>query len=251
MTDNRRIIAVFVLGALIATAAFIGMGVNAQDSPGAGEGGSDSITVSASGEASAEPDRAVINLAAEATSEDANEARESLASRVSSMREALRDAGLSDDRIRTTDFSIHERREPVRPVREGERPQTETTYVARHEFEIELGDLDRIGEIIDVAVSNGASQVSNVQYTLSEDRRRQVKSSALEDAMGNARSQAGTLAGSAGVGVGGVQSISTADVGVSPVQFQARALTEDAGGTQVETGPVTVTAQVTVEYGIN
>lgn len=246
MTDNRRIIAVFVLGALIASAAFIGMGVNAQDSPTVSGDDGNSITVSAGGEASAEPDKAVINLAAEATSRDANEARESLASRVSSMREALREAGLSDDQIRTTDFSIHERREPVRPT-EG-RPQ-ETTYVARHAFEIELGDLDRIGEIIDVAVGNGATQVSNVRYTLSEERRRQVKSSALEDAMSNARSQAGTLAGSAGVGVGGVQSISTADVGVSPVQFEAR-FASDAG-TDVETGPVTVTAQVTVEYGIN
>ncbi|MDY7082920.1 MAG: SIMPL domain-containing protein, partial [Halobacteria archaeon] len=208
------------------------------------------IQVSAGGQASAEPNKAVINLAAEATSPDPNRAREKLASQVSSMRQALENAGISEDQIRTTDFSINEQREPVRrPVEGGQPSKEEVTYVARHAFEIELSDLNRTGEIIDVAVSNGATQVSNVRYTLSEERRRQVKSEALRDAMENARSQANTLASSAGLSLGSVRSISTTDVSISPVRYQSATLSADAGGTSIETGPVSVNAQVNVVYG--
>lgn len=245
MTDNKKIIAVFVLGAMLASAAFVVMSVNAQD-PGDNNGSGNTIQVSANGQASAEPNKAVIHLGVETTSTEANEARERLASRVSNMRSALEDAGIDDDQIRTMDFNIYEQRDPRRPTQGT--GNEEVTYVARHAFEIELTDLDRIGEIIDTAVSNGATQVSNVQYTLSEERRRQVKSEALRDAVDNARSQAGTLAGSAGVSVGSVQSISTADTGVTPVRFQSAQLTSAAGDTQVETGPVTVNVNVNVVY---
>lgn len=249
MIDRKYVISVFVLGVLVASAVFVG--VSAQQSDGAGSGSGNTIHVSASGQASAEPDESVINVAVEVTSPDPNRARETLTSRVERMRSGLDDAGIGDDEIRTTDFSIHERRDVRRPPLPEEQEETEeVTYVARHGFEIELSNIDRTGEIIDVAVSSGATQVTNVRYTLSDERRRQVRSQALQDAMENARSQANTLAGSADVSVGGVRSISTADTGVTPVRFEARDLSAGAGGTRIETGPVTVNADVSVAYEI-
>jgi uncharacterized protein YggE len=68
------------------------------------------------------------------------------------------------------------------------------------------------------------------------------------------RSQADTIAGASGLQISGVRSVSTADSGVSPVQFEGRAYaTEDASGgarTSVSSGPVSVNAQVNVNYVI-
>jgi len=42
----------------------------------------------------------------------------------------------------------------------------------------------RVGELVDVAVANGATGVRNVEFTLSEESQSELRNQALEEAMG-------------------------------------------------------------------
>lgn len=246
---HRGILATLGVVLLVVTAGCAGS-LNPTDSANAQvQNGTDgqSISVAASGQAEATPDQAILRVAVVAEGNDANTVRQQLAENVSRMRQALTDANVSDDDIRTVAFNIDERYDRTENGREP------TGYRGIHAFEITLSDADRVGQIIDVAVSNGANQVDSVELTLSEERRREVRSAALRDAMGNARSNADVIAGEANLTISNVHSVSTGDLSFSPVRATVAEATTAAGdaSTNIESGPVTVVAQVEVVYNAN
>ena len=198
------------------------------------------ISVSASGQASAAPDTALVQVAVTASADTADAARQQVADRVDRMRSALRNASVADENVRTTAFRIEVERNPPDFEPEG--------FRAVHAFEVEVGP-DRAGEIIDVAVANGADQVQGVQFTLADETRQALRDQALRQAVERAQADADSIAAAAGVNVTGVQSISTAEPVLVP--FETR-LGEagDVAGTTLEPGPVTVTATVTATYRI-
>jgi hypothetical protein len=245
-----RPVAAVALAALLLTAGCLGT------ADGAGDAGEAQITnaqvdaqsdaatslqVSATGTVEADPDQAIVRVAVVETAEDAAVARSRLAENASSMREALAEMGIEDEQISTArydldrDYRSEDRRTP--------------RYRAVHAFQITLTDLDRVGEVIDTAVENGASQVDDVRYTLSEERRRDLREDALGEAMADARGQADVIAESADLTVTGVNRVSTTDVGYRPSP-QRVMLTAEAGNadTQIDRGTVSVTAQVVVVY---
>lgn len=202
------------------------------------------ITVDAAGQVEAEPDQAVLRVAVEATADGASTARERLAKNVSRMKSALAEIGVTDEQITTVHYDLDKRHR--RPTREGER--SEPQYRAMHAFEITLSDINKTGEVIDTAISNGATSVDNVQFTLSRETRLELRQQALQDAMANARTEANVIASSANLSITGVGSVSTVQVRVSPHREVALASAGGDGGTSIESGPVTVTAQVIVSY---
>ncbi len=247
---GTRTVAALALAALLVTAGCAGV-VDSEPSDGANTGGGAAasaaertVTVSASGQVSAQPDQAVLGLEVITTGEDVQTARQRLAANVSSMREALLAAGLNESQITTERYGIREdtieRRETGR-----------TVYRAAHGFSVTLSDLDTVGEVIDTAVANGANNVDGVRFTLSEGRRGELREDALANAMESARSQADVVAERANLTLVGVSSASTVDTGYTPYYAESAALTAgDAGGasTSVSGGPVTVNAEVQVAY---
>ncbi|WP_137284004.1 SIMPL domain-containing protein [Halorussus salinisoli] len=205
--------------------------------------GGETISVSATGQAEAEPDQAVLQVAVLARGDDANAVRTQLAENATQMREALRRVGIADDQIRTVSFRIDQE------YREEEGERRPAGFQGVHAFEITLSNVSRAGAVVDTAVANGADRVDNIELTLSEERRRQIRAEALRDAMENARTNADVIAESANLTIAGVHSAATGDQSFRPVR--AEALTADAegkAGTSIESGPVTVSAQVSVTY---
>ena len=244
---SRRLLATVGLALLLVTAGCAGTlnpaeSANAQaDQSNRTDRGGETISVSASGQAEADPDQAVLQVAVLASGDDANAVRERLAENATRMREALGNAGVTDDRIRTIQYSIDQQ------YREENGDRRPAGFRGIHAFEITLSNASRAGPVIDVAVSNGADQVQSVQLTLSDERRREVRAEALRNAMDNARADADIVAESANLSLSGVHTASTGDVGFSAVRAEALTAQADAG-TQIESGPVTVTAQVSVTY---
>lgn len=204
----------------------------------------ETIQVSDTGTAESEPDQAVINVAVTATGPDASTVRTRLADNASQLRGALTEAGITGDRIRTVRYDIGPER--VRPPSNDDEPRTR--YEGQHRFAIELSDLDRTGEIIDIAVSNGANTVENVQFTLSADRRQELRREALRDAVANARDQATTLAAAGDLEVTGVYRIQSGDGGFVPRYETVAAGGGDGGGTVIDQGPVTVRVRIDVTF---
>lgn len=243
----RRLFA--LIGALALTMTLVGAGVAVaglgSEAPAttAPSGASHTIEVSASGQASAQPDLGVLRVGVEATSDDPTVARTRVAENVSAVRSALEEMGIGTDQIRTVDYNLWEDREQRRA--DGEKPQT--TYRARHVLLIEVSDIDRLGAVIDASVDAGVTNIHDVRYTLSEETRRELRKEALSDAMQNARGQADTLADESDLQVTGVDTVSTSDVSFPRPRYEMAAA-DGGGGTAIETGSVTVSANVAVVY---
>lgn len=204
------------------------------------------IEVTAEGEATDEPDRATIRVAVTATGNDSAAVRDELAAGDESVRAALTDWGLDEDDIRTDRYDVRESYETR------ENPER-TKYQGVHRYAIELDDVDAVGEVIDVAVDAGADQVQRIEFGLSEAREREVRETAIENAMANAEDDATVLANSSGLELAGAYSVSTANAGVTPYRVSDAAMAAESGGgdgaaTGIETGDVSVQVSVNVVY---
>lgn len=197
------------------------------------------ITITATGEAQAQPDAAVVHVSVTATAASPGDAAEQVATNASRLRTALANASVPDDAVRTTYYDVYERGL--------DDPRNETRYVAEQGFAVETDNASRAGELVDLALANGASTVQGVAFTLSDEARSELRNEALGDAVSSADSQADAVARSADLSVTGVRAIETVDPGFVRGQGAAEALTEDAS-TQIDGGPLTVTAVVRVTY---
>lgn len=240
MVSERPLVATLVLALLVAgVAPLAGVAAAQQGDDGA------TITVSATGTAEAEPDVAVVNVAVTARGDSAEAVRESIASNASQLRTALTDANVSEDQLRTTGFSI------TREVRtDDDGTERFVGFRGVQSFEITLDNTSRAGEVVDLAVGNGANRVDGVTFTLSEERQRDLRAEALREAMANARSDAGAVASAGNVSITGISAVSTTDYGFSPLTAEAEAADARTTSTptEIDAGPVTVTADVTVTY---
>ena len=244
---RQKILVLAVLGAaLMVTAGVVG-GLTLGSGNAAAQSANDgkSVTVSASGEIEATADQAIVRVAVTATGNDSNAVREELAQDAESLRAALEEYGLASDDIRTAYYDISQERERTPQGTEmGE-------YRGTHAFELTVNDTEAAGEVIDVAVQNGADQVMGVSFTLSEEKRERVYNEALTEAMGNAESRADTLAAAGDLSVTEVHTIVAADTTHRPYAVETAAAMSagaDSASTSVQPGPVTVTADVRVTY---
>jgi uncharacterized protein YggE len=196
------------------------------------------ITVSATGGADASPDQAVVRVAVTAAGNDPAAVRDTLASGAADLRTSLDEVGAEYE---TTRFSIDERRRPPRESERDDRP----TYRGVHRFTVTVDDPDDAGTVIDAAATAGA-EVSSVELGLSDERRTELRSGAVENAMADARAQAETIAAASDLSVTGVATVDAQQRHSRPVAFEAGG--GDGAGTTIDGGEVSVTYGVQVTF---
>ena len=196
------------------------------------------------------PDRAQITFAVETENPDVKVAQQVNAVQMTKVIDALVTAGLPKDALKTTGYSIY----PVyddytKPILD----QKIRTYHVTNSLTVTLHDVNRTGEVIDIAVANGVNQANSIQFLLSEEQARILRTEALKEAVFNARADADTVAAALGTVITDVKS---ADIsgGYSPVLFEnyqaADVMAKSAVPTPIQPGDVTVTAQVSITYSI-
>jgi uncharacterized protein YggE len=234
----------FLIGTAAAGAAGLSgcLGTAQQAASGTDGDSGRTITVTGSAEMQAAPDRAVIEASVEATGDSAAAVRDALSTRSDSLRQTLRDAGVSDDQLTTGRFAIrpeYTRREP------GTEPE-QTGYEGTHTITIDVDDVDATGDVIDTAIDGGADSIGRIEYTLAESTRESLREDALQAAVDDARDEATVLAGRLDSRLGTVEHVSTGGGGLSPT-YERYALTEDAAGGSTALHPEDVTVSATVE----
>jgi uncharacterized protein YggE len=203
------------------------------------------IAVSAVGDDDAAPDRAIVRVAATATGDDPAVVRDELAADTDALRSALEAAGIAEEDYETATYRIDEVHHPREPGAEDETP----AYRGVHAFEITLDDPDRTGAVVDAAADSDA-EINDIEFTLSEESRTELREEAIGDAMGDARTQADTIADNGDLSVTGVRRVDATQRSFSPVRYDAVA-EDGAGGaaeTAIETGSVSVEYEVVVTY---
>ena len=201
------------------------------------------LTVSGEGKVEVAPDIAYINLGVVTEDPDARVAQQRNSEQMSRIIAQLKGAGIPPEDIRTVSFNIYQRYRHDRDTRES----SVEGYTVNNSVRITVRDVKRAGDAIDIASRHGMNISGGIQFDLS-DRETHYRR-ALKEAGTVASGRAQALAESMGVDLKGPVSI-TERKGFEPVPRPMRAVTgmAESHSTPVESGTVTVEANVTVVY---
>jgi uncharacterized protein YggE len=202
------------------------------------------LTVSANASVSRSPDRAWINLAVESPGATAGEASDANARAMQAVMAAIRDQGIPAERIQTQRLELRPRYD--RP-REGE--PSIVGYTAVNQVRVRIDDLDRVGSVVDAAVTAGANRVTGINFEISEPA--EAYHEALRMAVASAREEATVTAEALGETLGPPLQVSTGGFHMptpSPA-FRADAFAmEAAAAPPVEAGELEVRANITIVF---
>jgi uncharacterized protein YggE len=232
-----------LLGAALALSLFT-LGCATKTTVLTGNNDKPGITVSGEGSVFGAPDVAVATLGVQADAASVGAARSMAATSMDAMVKTLKDGGVADKDIQTTQFSVDPRYDY------SNNKQTLIGFTVSNIATIKIHDINKTGELIDAAVPAGGdlARVQGLQFTLDDPST--LQNQAREKAMADAKSRATTLAQAAGVELGAPRSISETG-GPAPINFTGAAFDERlaaAPNTPIETGQLQVQIQVSVVY---
>ncbi len=202
------------------------------------------IMVTGRGEITAVPDIAVMSIGVETEAKTPSEALSENASRMSAVMAKLKEIGIAEKDLQTSQLSIW----PIYNDRSsGAAPLKTEGYRASNQLVVTLRAIERIGEILDRTVADGANTVNGPSFSVAEPEPlyRKARDAAVADAMAKAE----RYAAAAKVELGEVISISEAGAGPGLTR-QMRANAMEAA-TPVAAGETTFSAEVTMFFAID
>ena len=199
------------------------------------------IVVTGIGWATAEPSIAKVNLGVYTEASTAAEAVQQNAEKMSSVIEALKALGISEEDIKTLNYALS-------PIMDYEsRPPRVVGYRASNVITITVRALDMVGQVIDVAVEAGANEVQSVTFTLTETESQRLKLEALQKAAENAKAKASTIASALNVEIIGVLRATESAIYYQPYRLDVMEYAK-APETPILPSDVQVSATIQVTY---
>jgi hypothetical protein len=205
------------------------------------------LNVSGTGEATAQPDTAVVTLGVTTEAKEAGDALEENSTRMSAVIDALKAAGIASEDIQTQTIRLSPRYERPAP-RQGTTPPAELVgFTATNIVEVRVREISSLGETLDAAVKAGGNQIQGIRFEISD--RSELYDQAREAAWEDARNKAEQLAGLAGAELGPVVTISESSYTPVPYVERAMAFAADAS-VPVEPGTQSVQISVQVTWSL-
>jgi uncharacterized protein YggE len=191
-----------ILAASLALAALAAAPAAAQPQPATAVLAGTRLDVVATGEVSRVPDTARITAGVVTTAPTATAALAENATRMASVRAALKRAGIADRDIQTSSINIYPdyRQDP-----QGTNPQI-VGYRAGNDVTVKFRDIAATGKILDALVAQGANQINGPMLGI--DKPEAALDEARTQALTNARARAELYARALGKRVGKIVSIS-------------------------------------------
>ncbi|WP_294427698.1 SIMPL domain-containing protein [uncultured Treponema sp.] len=208
------------------------------------------VSVSGTGSVTLEADTATIILSVITKGADVAKTSEDNAKKMTAVQEAITNAGISKDCISTQNFSVYQE---TRYDQKTGRTIPED-YRVTNQIKILVKKIDKVSEVIDLALKSGANQLSSLNYGVTDTEL--AKKQARSLAISQAHESANLLAGASGSKLGKVLSISEhADYSYPKMRkFNAAmatadlALEESAVSTPISGGSSTVTVSIDAVY---
>ena len=193
-----------------------------------------------------DPDEAEVWAGISIVKDTAEEAQSEANKVINAIIDGLRYKGISEDDIETESLNLYEERTWTQD--EGSKV---IGWRATQTLKVKTADLTKVGAIVDVAVSNGANQINNINFGLTQEKEQEHKKQALSEAAENAKEKAEILAESLGFKLGKVKTVSESNFYYMPYRYD---MVKAEGALAVEEAAtimpsdVSVTAQVNVVY---
>ncbi|MBW2988696.1 SIMPL domain-containing protein [Candidatus Woesearchaeota archaeon] len=200
------------------------------------------INVDGDAEITVEPDQAEVWAGISIVKDTAEEAQLEANKVMNALIDGLRYKGFSEKDIATERLNLYEERDWSRD--EGSKV---IGWRASQTVKVKTTDMAKVGTIVDIAVANGANQINNINFGLTEEKEQEYKKQALAEATKNARSKAETIAESLGVKLGKIRSVSEASFQSRPYVY---AMAKAEGALAVEEAAVVMPKDVSVTAGI-
>jgi uncharacterized protein YggE len=202
------------------------------------------LDINATGEVTRVPDLAVINAGVVTRSATAGGAIQQAATRMARVREALRQAGIADRDIQTSNITL----EPQYTYANNQPPKL-NGYSATNQLTIRFRDIENTGKILDALVAQGANQINGPNLTI--DKPEAALDEARAKAVAAARARADLYARSLGMRV--VRVVSVSESGGSypvppPMPMYARAEAAQAADSKIEAGEQKLQVNLAVTF---
>jgi hypothetical protein len=201
------------------------------------------ITVTGTGLVTLTPDIAYIYIGVQTQDASATVAMNDNNARAAAIIAAIKNFGIADKDIQTTNFSIY-------PQQQYDNNGTITgiIYMVNNTVYVTVRDLTKLGDMLDATVQAGANSINSITFDVAD------KSAALSEArlaaVADARKQADELVGATGVSLGDVQTISYYDSTPSPIYYSATRDMANSMSVPVQAGSMQITTTVTIVYGL-
>jgi hypothetical protein len=199
------------------------------------------VITTGEGVVQAVPDRAWITITAESRGSSPREAQRRNTEAMAPVQDKLRAGGISADAIRTVGYDLQQEWDFVnnRRVSRG--------YVARNTIEVRVDAIDRVGELLELAVGSGATSVGGIRFDLKD--RAKLEREALRLAVADARARADAAASGAGRNIDRVLRIEEHGVASPPVVMARTFAVKEAAQADappIAAGQIELRAQVTL-----
>lgn len=222
------------------------------------------LNVNGLGTVKADPDMATFNLSVEVTNADTAAAQKEVAEKIEKLTAELKKLGVKEADIRTQYYNVYEYYEPyygydysvtMNTIETTEPPeQPKTQYTVNHTLLVTVYDIDKVGEILDMAVLNGVTNIYGANYSIADPESFYI--AALELAYKNAVKKAEAMAKLINVKLGDpISFMETSNMYVYAVYMDSGiyggvsyAKDSSAGRTSLQPGQVEITAYITLTY---
>ena len=204
------------------------------------------LNVNGTGEVRVKPDIAYINISVVTRSDSAEAAVRENAVKTTNVLNKIKSLIGKSDSVKTSNFNLS----PVYEYDQTTRKSNLAGYSASNNLLVETRDLKNLGNLIDATATLGANRVTGPRFDISkrEEYKRQALASAIEDA----KTTAIAAAEAAGVELIHITVISPSYSYPVPVYAmgEAKVAASSAVPTPIESGDLTVSANVNITYEI-
>lgn len=202
------------------------------------------LTVTGEGRVAAVPDMATVSLGVEFIAQEPLAAVDRSNEAIASILARLEEMGVEARDVQTANLSLGQVWD-----RSSSNGRDEVSgYRATNTVRVRVRDLDRLGEILQAVLNDGANELSGLSFGLSEPR--PVEDAAREAAVKDALAKAELLASAAGVTLGPVMTITEGGGGGQPMFDAPMARMEVASPVPVSAGETVVSERVTVVFSL-
>lgn len=202
------------------------------------------ISVTGSGQVNVTPDIAYINVGVRSEGDTVSEALELNNQQAQSIKETLMAEGVAEEDIQTSSFNIYPQSEY-----DFQGQPTRDFFSVENVVYVTVRNLDNLGQTLDAVARSGANNIYGINFDVQD--KTEAQTAARELAVESARRQAQELAEAAGVTLGGLVSVSTAQAAPSPYYGYAYGMGGGGeGAVPIASGQMQISAQVTLVYAI-
>ncbi|MBQ7138636.1 MAG: SIMPL domain-containing protein [Clostridia bacterium] len=199
------------------------------------------ITVTGSAVVTLEANYAQVSVGVSTSAKTVDEASKQNAETIHTVIEALKAAGVQEDDIATSNYSVHAEYDYSSLG-----GQKLSGYNVTNQLNVVIRDMAHIGATLDKATAAGANNIYNIQFlsTKADEAQDEATAYAVQDAMRRAK----LLAEAAGLTLGNIVSISDSTGGYAVVTRSYKSTLDAAAGNSILPDDASVRANVTIVF---